>query len=83
MYKALLTLDEAAGVLSLSPRTLSRLLRDGEIPTVRIGRLVRVRTSDLHSWVERQAAGWTDVPPHNRPARNDLSGPAVLPPQLP
>lgn len=54
MHKALLTLEEAASILSLSPRTLSRLLRRGEIPTVRIGRLVRVRTSDIHSWVERQ-----------------------------
>ena len=83
MHKALLTLDEAASILSLSPRTLSRLLRNGEIPTVRIGRLVRVRTSDLHSWVERQATGWTDAPPQSRPVRDELPGPAVLPRQLP
>jgi excisionase family DNA binding protein len=58
MHKALLTLDEAAGLLSVSPRTVSRLLRNGEIPTVRIGRLVRVRTSDVQEWVQRQADGW-------------------------
>jgi excisionase family DNA binding protein len=81
MHKALLTLEEAAGILSLSPRTLSRLLRDGEIPTVRIGRLVRVRTSDLHAWVERQVDGWTDTPP-GRPTRDDVRGRAPLPTQL-
>lgn len=62
MHKALLTLEEAASILSLSPRTLSRLLRRGEIPTVRIGRLVRIRTADIHSWVERQD-DLRDAPP--------------------
>lgn len=81
MQKALLTLEEAAAILSLSPRTLSRLIRDGEIPTVRIGRLVRVRTSDLHSWVERRADGWTGAPP-GHPGRDDMAGPAALPAQL-
>ncbi len=69
MHKALLTLEEAASVLSLSPRTLSRLLRRGEIPTVRIGRLVRVRTSDLHSWVDRQDEIRDDSPPRFRSIR--------------
>lgn len=82
MHKALLTLDEAAEMLSLSPRTLSRLLQRGEIPAVRIGRLVRVRTCDVHTWVDRQAEGWFDAPPQPRPARESSStpGPAVLSP---
>jgi excisionase family DNA binding protein len=69
MHKALLTLEEAASLLSLSPRTLSRLLRRGEIPTVRIGRLVRVRTSDIHSWVERQDELPDQSPPRLRSIR--------------
>lgn len=69
MHKALLTLEEAASLLSLSPRTLSRLLRRGEIPTVRIGRLVRVRTSDIHSWVERQDEMPDQSPPRLRSIR--------------
>ena len=69
MHKALLTLEEAASILSLSPRTLSRLLHRGEIPTVRIGRLVRVRTSDIHSWVERQENILEAPPPQLRSIR--------------
>lgn len=69
MHKALLTLEEAASILSLSPRTLSRLLRRGEIPTVRIGRLVRIRTADVHSWVERQEQTHDAPPPQLRSIR--------------
>lgn len=69
MHKALLTLEEAASILSLSPRTLSRLLRRGEIPTVRIGRLVRIRTADIHSWVERQENLHDQPPPQIRSIR--------------
>jgi excisionase family DNA binding protein len=80
MQKALLTVDEAAEILSLSPRTLSRLVRQGEIPIVRVGRLVRVRTADIHAWVERQAGSWGEAPSHGKPigesrATSETAGP--------
>lgn len=44
----LLTLEQVAELLSVSPRTVRRL----RIPTVRLGRLVRYRASDVARFVE-------------------------------
>jgi excisionase family DNA binding protein len=47
----LLTVDEVAAVLVVSPTTVKRLTRSGELPCVRIGRLARYRRADLDRWV--------------------------------
>jgi excisionase family DNA binding protein len=57
----LLTPDEAAGILGLSPFTVRRLLREGELPGRKVGkRQWRIRRTDLddylgvsHSWQSR------------------------------
>jgi len=43
----LLTRAEAARYLRVSDRTVSRLIRAGQLPAARIGRAVRIRQSDL------------------------------------
>jgi excisionase family DNA binding protein len=43
----LLTRAEVARYLRVSDRTVSRLIRAGELPALRIGRAVRIRQSDL------------------------------------
>jgi excisionase family DNA binding protein len=43
----LLTRAEAARYLRVSDRTLSRVIRTGQLPASRIGRAVRIRQSDL------------------------------------
>ncbi len=43
----LLTRAEAARYLRVSDRTVSRLIRKGQLPASRIGRAVRIRQSDL------------------------------------
>lgn len=53
MPPALLTKLQAADRLGVGERTLERMLRSGELPGVRIGRLVRVRVSDVEACVER------------------------------
>jgi excisionase family DNA binding protein len=45
----LLTVEEAAGILRVSVRTVSRMCADGELPGVQVGRKWRVRTSELMS----------------------------------
>jgi excisionase family DNA binding protein len=52
--KLLLTVEQAAAVLSLSRRTLWRLTKDGKLPAVRYGRAVRYWIEDLKKWVEQQ-----------------------------
>jgi excisionase family DNA binding protein len=43
----LLTRAEVAQYLRVSDRTVSRLIRKGKLPALRIGRAVRIRQSDL------------------------------------
>ena len=42
---------EAAQYLCIHPRTLVRMARRGEIPSIQIGRLWRFRRSDLDDWL--------------------------------
>jgi excisionase family DNA binding protein len=51
----LLTVRQAAKVLSISERTLFTLTKGGDIPHVRIGRLVRYAPSALQDWIERNS----------------------------
>ena len=49
----LLTLERAAEALSVSPRTVRRLLDAGELAPVRIGRSLRVSAESLRRYVDR------------------------------
>lgn len=51
-----LTTEEVLGYLKITPRTIYRLIRTGELPAVRIGRQWRFRREDLDAWVQRQQA---------------------------
>lgn len=44
---------EAAHLLSISLRTLYRLIKAGKIPTIGTGRLLRFAVDDLRAWQER------------------------------
>lgn len=48
------TSDEAAEYLRIHPRTLTRLAKRGEIPSIQIGRLWRFRRIDLDEWLTRK-----------------------------
>jgi excisionase family DNA binding protein len=48
----LLTIAEAADLLGLSPRSVMRLIKDGKLRVVRIGRAVRIRPEHLKDLVE-------------------------------
>lgn len=54
MDKGLLTTTEAAEYLGIGRTKLYELLAANELPTVRIGRAVRVPHSALAEWVEGQ-----------------------------
>ena len=49
----LLTLDEVADQLRCTRRTVERLIAARTLPSVKIGRAVRVATCDVQAYVER------------------------------
>ena len=49
-----LTTEEVLTYLKVTPRTIYRLIRTGELPAVRIGRQWRFRPGDLDLWLDRQ-----------------------------
>jgi excisionase family DNA binding protein len=53
MTNALLTYTEAADLLKLTPRQISRLVGRGELPSVRLPNgEIRFDPDDIHQWVE-------------------------------
>jgi excisionase family DNA binding protein len=54
--EAFLTTEEVLIYLKITPRTIYRLIRSGELPAVRIGRQWRFRRPDLDRWLERRRA---------------------------
>jgi excisionase family DNA binding protein len=51
----LLTVEQAAAKLQIAPKTLKDWLRAGRIKGVRLGKLWRVKESDLEAFVEQSA----------------------------
>ena len=49
-----LTTEEVLTYLKVTPRTIYRLIRTGELPAVRIGRQWRFHRRDLDTWLDRQ-----------------------------
>lgn len=56
MEKLLAKPAEAFAAIGVSRSTGYALLRSGAIPSVRLGRSVRVPVAELRSWVQKQAA---------------------------
>ncbi len=49
----LLKADDVSRILNISRALAYRLLRQGEIPTVRISHAVRVKPADLEEYIKR------------------------------
>jgi excisionase family DNA binding protein len=52
----LLRVEEVARMLGLARSTIYLLIERGELPSVRIGRAVRVHSARLESWLDEQSA---------------------------
>ncbi|MFN8517053.1 MAG: helix-turn-helix domain-containing protein [Thermomicrobiales bacterium] len=55
--RLLLTVEEAARRLGIGRSLAWRLVRSGELPSVRLGRLVRVPERNLQAWLDRRCHG--------------------------
>lgn len=47
-----LTVAEVAAMVRVSKMTVYRMLHNGEIPALRVGRSFRVKESDVHHYLE-------------------------------
>jgi len=54
MPKPLFTVQQAAAFLNVTPRTVRRMIDDGRLPAVRLGRMVRIRPEVLAALVTGQ-----------------------------
>lgn len=57
MEPKLLRVEEAGRVLSLGRSKTYELVRAGVLPSVRLGKSVRIPTAALEAWLARLAAG--------------------------
>ena len=55
--RLLLTVEEAAQRLGIGRSLAWRMVRSGELPSVRLGRLVRIPEQSLVDWLKRQVRG--------------------------
>ena len=55
--RLLLTGEEAAQRLGIGRTLAWQLVRDGQLPSVRLGRLVRVPVRGLEDWLKRRIRG--------------------------
>ena len=59
-HTLLLTTKEVALELQISEKTVSRMVQKGEIPSLRIGRTIRIPTELLKDWMQ-QECGYTST----------------------
>ena len=53
----LLTIQQVAGYLKISSRTVRRLVERRAMPCVRFGRVLRFREQDIARWIEARKEG--------------------------
>ena len=56
MASGLLNVRETAAFLDVSRDTVYRLIREGQLPHVRLGRLLRVPRTKLDEWLETETS---------------------------
>jgi excisionase family DNA binding protein len=57
---SLLKASEIAKILNVSTNLVYRLIQDGDLPSVRLGRAVRVKPADLEQFITRKTQGRTE-----------------------
>jgi excisionase family DNA binding protein len=51
-----MSIEQVADLLGVTYRLIYRLVRSGELPAARIGKLYRIMQSDLNAYIERSKA---------------------------
>jgi excisionase family DNA binding protein len=66
--RELYTIAETCRALHVSHMTIHERIKAGELPVVRIGRVVRIRHTDIEAFIEAHLDG-AGAPPRQRKAR--------------
>lgn len=53
-YPPVLSVEEVAEILSITPKTVRNLIKSGEIKGIKVGRLVRIPKPRLIEYLEEQ-----------------------------
>lgn len=69
--RPVLTREQVAELLEVSPRTVARLVKRGELPVLHIGRLPRFRRADVEAFLDRSVND--DGPGANRADRHNIA----------
>ena len=75
MVEKLLKANEVAQALGISKSFAYQLIRQGEIPSLRMGKAVRIRPSDLEAYVAKNIVGSKILPIFPRSASEVISPP--------
>ena len=62
MDKLLLRVPEAAESTGLSRSTIYELISSGDLPSVKVGRVIRVRVDALREWVQNRSSPAPSAP---------------------
>ena len=57
--RPLLTVNETAAILNLHPRSIRRLIADGQLPVVRLGHAIRIRPEVVEELIASGGQGMT------------------------
>lgn len=57
--RLLVSTEDAANMIDMSYYTTSRMIKDGLLPSVRVGDSIRVPVKGLEKWIERNTTGGT------------------------
>ena len=61
MYNKLMRGDDVAIKLGVSKSFVYQMIRDGDIPCIRLGRAVRVRETDVDAYIEQNINCGKDI----------------------
>ena len=59
--KKYLTLEEVADLLGVNYQLIYRLVRSGELPAIRLGRVYRIERADLEEYLDRSKTSRTQT----------------------
>ena len=58
MFKHIMTVEQLAEYLQLNPQTVYRKAQTGEIPSIRIGKILRFKKDIIDAWLKLSSLSW-------------------------